>query len=177
MKKKLLLTTLLLILSACLCACAASSDNKAAESRESTVEKTSEQKNADLTNEKTNEKTKRIKITVGNRTMAAALENNASAAALWDLIGTNGLIVSGGNYGGFEKVCSLGATLEKNDTPITTRPGDIVLYQGNQICFYYAENRWDFTMLAHVEDLSNEEIREILSGPETEVKMEQMRLS
>lgn len=118
---------------------------------------------------------KRIKITVGKKSMTAVLENNASAEALLKLIGEGTLTVKGSNFGGFEKVCSLGASLVKNDTSITTRPGDIVLYQGKSICFYYAENRWDFTPLGHVEGLSDKEIREILSGPETEVSMERIK--
>ena len=120
------------------------------------------------------EMAKKIKITVGDRTMTAVLEDNPSAEALWELIDDGAYTVTGSNYGGFEKVCSLGTSIERNDTHITTKPGDIVLYQGKNICFYYAENSWDFTMLAHVEDLSDEEIKDILSGPETEVTMERI---
>ena len=40
-------------------------------------------------------------------------------------------------YGGFEKVGDLGFSLPREDTSITTKVGDIVLYQGNQISIFY----------------------------------------
>ncbi len=118
--------------------------------------------------------TNKIKITVGRRSMTAVLENNASASALLKLMESGPITVKGSNYGDFEKVCALGASLVKNDTFLTTKPGDIVLYQGKFICFYYAENSWDFTPLGHVQNLSDAEIREIFSGPETEVSLERL---
>ena len=40
------------------------------------------------------------------------------------------------DYGNFEKVGPLPSSLPRNDTQITTEPGDIILYQGNQITIY-----------------------------------------
>jgi hypothetical protein len=62
------------------------------------------------------------------------------------------LTVEMDDYGGFEKVGSLGATLTRNDTQITTQPGDVILYQGNQITIYYGTNTWSFTRLARIDD-------------------------
>ncbi|MEI3307043.1 MAG: cyclophilin-like fold protein [Dysosmobacter sp.] len=58
------------------------------------------------------------------------------------------------DYGGFEKVGPLGTTLTRNDTQITTEPGDVILYQGNQITIYYGTNSWSFTRLARIDDPS-----------------------
>lgn len=41
------------------------------------------------------------------------------------------------DYGNFEKVGSLPKSLPRNDKQISTEPGDIILYQGNQITIYY----------------------------------------
>ena len=60
--------------------------------------------------------------------------------------------ISMDDYGGFEKVGSLGTTLTRNDTRITTQPGDVILYQGNQITIYYGTNTWNFTRLAKIND-------------------------
>ena len=56
------------------------------------------------------------------------------------------------DYGGFEKVGPLGTTLTRNDESITTQPGDVILYQGNQITIYYGTNTWSFTRLATIDD-------------------------
>ena len=67
-------------------------------------------------------------------------ENNSSAKSFMALIQKNDLTVEMHDYGNFEKVGSIGSNLPQNDKPITTRPGDVILYQGNQITIYYDEN-------------------------------------
>ncbi|MPN07297.1 hypothetical protein SDC9_154563 [bioreactor metagenome] len=66
------------------------------------------------------------------------------------------------DYGNFEKVGELGTTLPRNDESITTKPGDIILYQGNQITIYYDTNTWEFTRLGRINDVSPQELRGIL---------------
>ena len=50
----------------------------------------------------------------------------------------------------------------RNDTQITTEPGDIILYQGNQITFYYDTNSWSFTRLGKIDGISKRELIKIL---------------
>ena len=66
------------------------------------------------------------------------------------------------DYGGFEKVGSLGMELPTNDERITTEPGDVILYQGNQITIYYDTNSWNFTRLGKVQGMTPEELRDVL---------------
>ena len=68
------------------------------------------------------------------------------------------------DYGGFEKVGALGTTLPTNDEPITTEPGDVILYQGNQITIYYAANTWSFTRLGKIQGVSASELKRILGN-------------
>jgi chitodextrinase len=44
-----------------------------------------------------------------------------------------------------------GTSLPRNDTQISVGPGDVILYQGNQITIYYETNSWNFTRLAVIE--------------------------
>lgn len=94
-------------------------------------------------------------ITVGEHEFRAVLEENASAQELKDLLEKGPITVSMDDYGGFEKVGPLGATLTRSDESITTQPGDVILYQGNQIVIYYAPNSWNFTKLAQIEAASD----------------------
>ena len=66
------------------------------------------------------------------------------------------------DYGNFEKVGFLPATLPRNDKQITTEPGDIILYLGNQITFYYNTNSWNFTRLGKIEGVTQAELKKIL---------------
>ncbi len=100
----------------------------------------------------TMETVNKISIEVNGYTLTATLEDNTSAEALVELLGEGSITVETRDYGGFEKVGALPQSLPQNDTEITTSPGDIILYTGSAICFYYAQNTWDFTLLGRVDN-------------------------
>ena len=93
-----------------------------------------------------------LKITVGDQELLATFAENSSAEEFRELLSQGPVTISMEDYGGFEKVGPLGTTLTRNDTRITTQPGDVVLYQGNQITIYYGTNTWNFTRLAKIND-------------------------
>ncbi|MCM1345330.1 MAG: cyclophilin-like fold protein, partial [Muribaculaceae bacterium] len=64
--------------------------------------------------------TDQLYIKVGESTLTAVLEDNESAEALKELLAGEPLTISASNYGDFEKVCSLGAELPRNDSQTTT---------------------------------------------------------
>lgn len=93
-----------------------------------------------------------MKITVGDYELTATFEDNSSADEFRELLSQGPVTIEMADYGGFEKVGSLGTTLTRNDQQITTEPGDVILYQGNQITIYYGTNSWNFTRLAKIDD-------------------------
>ena len=93
-----------------------------------------------------------LKITVGDHELLATFEDNSSAEEFQDLLAQGPVTIEMEDYGGFEKVGPLGSTLTRNDTQITTEPGDVILYQGSQITIYYGTNSWSFTRLARIDD-------------------------
>ena len=93
-----------------------------------------------------------LKITVGDEELLATLEDNSSAREFKELLAQGPVTIEMEDYGGFEKVGPLGTTLTRNDQQITTEPGDVILYQGNQITIYYGTNTWNFTRLAKIDD-------------------------
>lgn len=109
-----------------------------------------------------------IEIQIGDATMKATLENNEAASTLIGLLSSDEIVMSASNYGGFEKVCSIGQSLPRNDEQITTKPGDIMLYNGNQLVIFYDSNSWAYTPIGHI-DASAEELEGFLSGDEDEV--------
>ena len=60
-----------------------------------------------------------------------------------------------------------------DDEPIDTEPGDIILYQGHNLCIYYDKNSWTFTRIGKIENLSQSELKEFLNagGGSVEVKL------
>lgn len=103
-------------------------------------------------------------LRIGDTTWTATLEDNSSAVALKELLAHGPVTVEMHDYGGFEKVGGLGASLPRNDTQITTKPGDIILYQGNSITIYYDENTWSFTRLGHLDGVGDTELRRVLKA-------------
>ena len=101
-----------------------------------------------------------MKITVGEQELLATFADNSSAEEFRELLAQGPLTIEMEDYGGFEKVGPLGTTLTRNDTRITTEPGDVILYQGNQITIYYGTNSWSFTRLARIDDPSG--LQEVL---------------
>lgn len=74
-------------------------------------------------------------------------------------------------YGGFEQVGSLGMTLPRNDTRITTAAGDIVLYSGNQMVVFYGSNTWAYTRLGKITDKTDQELTQLLSGGDVTIRI------
>ena len=103
-----------------------------------------------------------IKSDSGSHKLNATLADNSSATAFYELLKKGPLTVDMHDYGSFKKVGSLGTTLPRNDTQITTTAGDIILYQGNQITIYYDTNSWNFTRLGKVDGVTQAELKRIL---------------
>lgn len=93
-------------------------------------------------------------LTVEGATFPATFADNQGAEALADLLTDGPLTLSLEDYGGFEKVGSLGQSLPTSNTHMSTQSGDIVLYQGNQIVLFYGSNAWSYTRLGQVTDLT-----------------------
>lgn len=88
--------------------------------------------------------------------------DNTSAKAFISLLEKGDITVDMHDYGNFEKIGPLGSSLPTNDEKITTEPGDVILYQGDQITIYYDTNTWNFTRLGKVLNLSQDILKEAL---------------
>ena len=109
-----------------------------------------------------------MKISVDGVNIPVEWENNASVEALKKLAP---LTVKMSAYGGFEQVGNLGRTLPRNDTHINTKPGDIVLYSGNQIVIFHGSNSWAYTRLGKITGKTKAGLAEILNKPGITLKI------
>ena len=110
-------------------------------------------------------------LTVGETTFVAEFADNSSAEALKDLLSDTPLTLQLHDYGNFEKVGSLGHNLPRNDEPITTEAGDLILYQGNQFGNYYAENAWQLTRLGKIPHVPADELKAALGTGDVTVTL------
>lgn len=96
---------------------------------------------------------------------------NEAVAALQELCREKPLQISASRYGGFEQVGRIGASLPQQDTQITALPGDIMLYQGNQIVIFFGSNTWQYTRLGHIENQRADALRQLLDCPSAEITL------
>gem|GEM_PF-361588 len=99
-----------------------------------------------------------MKITVGNTSFTAALEDNSSARALEELLREEPLTINMRDYASMEKVGEIGKSLPRNDKNTVTEAGDIILYQGNSLVIYYDTNTWNFTRIGKIAGVTKEEL-------------------
>ena len=102
-------------------------------------------------------------MTIEGKEIPVKWEDNASVEKLRELA-ASGLTISMSKYGGFEQVGRIGTSITGNDKEITTKPGDIVLYSGNQMVVFYGKNTWEYTMLGHIDGYSDSELTSLLGG-------------
>ena len=98
-------------------------------------------------------------LSVGDKNLSVEWEDNESVDALKDLAGSE-MKINMAMYGGFEQVGSIGTSLPRNDSQMTTSPGDIVLYSGNQIVIFYGSNSWAYTRLGKITGLNEKELED-----------------
>jgi len=103
-------------------------------------------------------------ITVNGKTLSASMVSNTSTAALKQLLEEGDITYTAHDYGNFEKVGDIGHSLPQNNEDITTEPGDIILYQGNNICLYYDTNEWNFTRMGKINDVTQSELKSFLNA-------------
>lgn len=104
-----------------------------------------------------------MKISINDTDIDVNWEGNEAVDALKAAVKDNPMTINMSMYGGFEQVGSLDMSLPHNDTRITTEPGDVILYSGNQIVLFYGSNTWSYTRLGKIKNMNEEQLRELLS--------------
>ena len=112
-----------------------------------------------------------MNITINGKTVSCQLVDNSSTRALLAQLEKGDITYEADDYGNFEKVGNIGFSLPQNNESITTTAGDVILYQGNNICLYYDTNAWTFTRLGKIEGLSKDEIKTFLNTGGGSVKV------
>ena len=101
-------------------------------------------------------------LIINGQTIAVTWEDNETVDELAAYAQKENIVVDSTRYGGFEQVGSLPQSFERNDVQMTTNPGDIMLYSGNQLVLFFGSNSWSYTKLGHI-NLSEEELTELLN--------------
>ena len=105
------------------------------------------------------EMTQKLYLTIGGITKTATLVSNSSTEALVAQLQKGNITYEAHDYGSFEKVGALGYTFPENNEQINTVPGDLILYQGSNLCIYYDTNSWNFTRIGKLDNMTQADIK------------------
>ncbi len=121
-----------------------------------------EHQEQDETNKAEDTMPSEIKITVSGKSLPVKIENNEATKALVTALQEASITYEAHDYGGFEKVGGLGRTLPSSDSQITTQPGDVILYSGNQLVLFYGSNSWSYTRIGKMQYGTLDELKDFL---------------
>lgn len=116
-------------------------------------------------------KEEEMKLFIEDTEVSVLWEQNAAVADLEETVSEEAIIIEMSMYGGFEQVGSIGRNLSRDDKQTTTSPGDLVLYNGNQLVVFYGSNSWSYTRLGKIQNLSEAELKEFLSNGDVTIKI------
>ena len=110
-------------------------------------------------------------ITIDGVSQPATLYDNVATRALVAHLQETPVTVSLNSSGGFEIWGALGFSLPASNEQITAQPGDVILYNGSNICLFYGTNSWSYTRLGHIDGLSENELRSFLKAGESDISV------
>lgn len=113
----------------------------------------------------------KMNITIGCVTQSVTLADNAAAQALAERLQQGAVEVTLNSSGDFEIWGALGFELPASDKRITAQPGDVILYNGSNICLLYGSNTWSYTLLGHIDGLTEAELRTFLHAGERNISV------
>ena len=113
----------------------------------------------------------KLYITIGGVSKTATLVDNSATQTLVAKLQEAPVTVTLNSSGGFEIWGALGFSLPTSNEQINAQPGDIVLYNGSNICMFYGTNSWSYTRLGKIEGLSESELRTFLKAGESNISV------
>lgn len=105
-----------------------------------------------------------LALSINGTVLDVQWEENETVAELLAYVQNESIMVNTTLYGGFEQVGRLPQRFSRNDAQMTTGPGDIVLYSGNQLVLFFGSNSWSYTELGHINGMLAEELSELLGA-------------
>jgi len=108
-------------------------------------------------------------ITIGGVTQSVTLTNNTTTKELVAKLQQAPVTVTLNSSGDFEIWGTLGFSLPTSNEQINAQPGDIILYNGSNICMFYGSNSWSYTRLGKIDGLSESELRTFLKAGESNI--------
>ena len=113
----------------------------------------------------------KLYVTIDGVTQPVTLYDNAATRELVNKLQAGDVTVTLNSSGDFEIWGALGFSLPTSNEQITTHPGDVILYNGSNICLMYGSNSWSYTRLGHIDALNESELRSFLKAGQSNISV------
>lgn len=113
----------------------------------------------------------KMNITIDGQTKSVTLVDNAATKALVQKLQQGPVTVTLNSSGGFEIWGALGFSLPASNQQITSQPGDVILYNGSNICIFYGSNSWSYTRLGKIDGLTGNELSTFLKAGQNNISI------
>lgn len=110
-------------------------------------------------------------LPIGGVTKSATLVDNKAAQELAARLQEADVTVTLNTSGGFEIWGALGFSLTTSNEQIKAQPGDIILYNGSNICMFYGSNSWSYTRLGRFDGMTESELKSFLKAGESDISV------
>ena len=110
-------------------------------------------------------------ITIDGQAQAVTLVDNQATKTLVEKLQQAPVTVTLNSSGGFEIWGALGFSLPTSNEQINAQPGDVILYNGSNICIFYGTNSWSYTRLGKIDGLSESQLRTFLKAGESNISV------
>ena len=108
-------------------------------------------------------------ITIDGQAQAVTLVDNQATKTLVEKLQQTPVTMTLNSSGGFEIWGALGFSLPTSNEQINAQPGDVILYNGSNICIFYGSNSWSYTRLGKIDGLSESQLRTFLKAGESNI--------
>ena len=113
----------------------------------------------------------KMNITIYGQTKSVTLVDNAATKTLIEKLQQGPVTVTLNSSGGFEIWGALGFSLPTSNQQTTAQPGDVILYNGSNICIFYGSNSWSYTRLGKIDGLTGNELSTFLKAGQSNISV------
>ena len=113
----------------------------------------------------------KLYVTIGEVTHSVTLEDNVATRSMVAALRTGDITYTAHDYGGFEKVGAPGQSFPSDDHRIGTSAGDLVLYDGDNVCIFYSSHSWSYTRIGKFDNMSADEVRAFVRAGKGDVSI------
>ncbi len=110
-------------------------------------------------------------LTVNGNILEIALAENSSVDALVEILKEGDITFTADENGGFEMYGDIGRSLPTNNTQISAQAGDVLLYAGRYLCFFFGSNSYSYTNIGRINGYSASELRTLLGAAQGSVQV------